>query len=839
MALLMGLLSLVLWNPQACSCYDRAQEISAELFSHDLVALPGKGARNYDFDMPVTVTQLQEHYRYEWGWRKSKFVNRSVGVSGLLKPRMHELVRRTWMPPKELTGRAGAIRIKGPRLDITRLIVHFPPRTGESHLQGQYKECVDKLVGGLDKVMKEIPRRSLPVVLGDVNDGFRMRRGDQGRWTAYTDRYVASWLPQREHYAATKLRAFMEDWDMAARSAYMLDGPTYYGAMSQSHIDHILLPVEAPQPLRCAALYRNMRRLQLAKVREPRDHVPIAMVMQMEYGVPLRHPRLRIDTGAMMSALTTGQGRADYLEALEYEVCLKGQEIKAAALHPYTDEMWALVSGAVRIAAAKVSPPQPIVRRELSVERRRLLEVRRQLRGALDADDDSQATTQLELVMVARRMRKLRRCEEAARRQQLLDEASQHWRARRFLDLHQVRVPLARNRRAPRKRTYGIPRPPVPGVRAWGQFLAMDGSQGGMKAEPVEIAALEDDYIQRIIEGEDELFPAAAVQQQVKEDEWNMVWWLRRCRKRRSWPSWGVPAEAMSRAMRPQAVHGGRSCGGVGHDDALVGRRSSRHAADEMALGKYTRRLLRCDAPKFREVMMLFLTRLRRASCTPLVWHRSEAFPLPKGLGRAGPAGLRLIHSFDPGAMAWLGGLRPRQRDPPSWAHGGWAYKSRVAPLMIQQINAWKAAKAGKTVALVLFDATNAFASSEKESLNVGANECWGRMHAVHLEDYHTYAHMQLQTPGGLRYYRPMQGGFMGHVWAPMEFNVDYQKALDEWVVQGRWHRDECRQFVGRNLADGSLHDTAIHLRRRHCLLLRGRLGQGAGRLCCQVGVTC
>lgn len=144
-------------------------------------------------------------YRYEWGWRKSKFVNRSAGVSVLMKPRMHELARSTWMPPKELTGRAGAVRIKGPHTDITLLIVYFPPRTGESHLQGQYKECVEKLVGLLDKVVKEIPRRSLPVVLGDINDGFGMRRGDQGRWMTYEDRYVAWRTPQREHYAATKL----------------------------------------------------------------------------------------------------------------------------------------------------------------------------------------------------------------------------------------------------------------------------------------------------------------------------------------------------------------------------------------------------------------------------------------------------------------------------------------------------------------------------------------------------------------------------------------------------------------------------------------------------------
>lgn len=172
-----------------------------------------------------------------------------------------------------------------------------------------------------------------------------------------------------------------------------------------------------------------MRRLQLAKVREPRDHVPIVMVMQMEYGVPLRHPRVRVDIGAMMSALTTGHGRAQYLAALEEEVRLKDQDIKAAALLPYMDEMLALLSSAVRSAAAQVFLPQPRGRRELSLERRRLLGERRELRGALDVDDDARATTQLELVMVARRMRKLRRLEESER------EAWQHLRARRFHDM--------------------------------------------------------------------------------------------------------------------------------------------------------------------------------------------------------------------------------------------------------------------------------------------------------------------------------------------------------------------------------------------------------------------
>lgn len=147
---------------------------------------------------------------------------------------------------------------------------------------------------------------------------------------------------------------------------------------------------------------------------------------------------------------------------------------------------------------------------------------------------------------------------------------------------------------------------------------------------------------------------------------------------------------------------------------------------------------------------------------------------------------------------------------PPSWAHGGWAHKSRIAPIMIQQINVWKAARRGKTVALAFFDATNAFAGSAKESLNAVANECWERSDAIHLEDYHRHAHVQLQTPGGLQYNGPMQGGFTGHVWAPLEVNIDYQKVRDSWVVEGRWQEELCRQLVGRNPVDNTLHDTAM-----------------------------
>lgn len=331
-----------------------------------------------------------------------------------------------------------------------------------------------------------------------------------------------------------------------------------------------------------------------------------------------------------------------------------------------------------------------------------------------------------------------------------------------------------------------------------------------MKADKIDMDAYAERYKQDIVDAGDELFPMQAVQYQVKEDAWHMAGWLRRCCKRRSWPAWGVPAEAMLMAMRPQVVHSGHARGGVGHDDAPAGPVSSRHAAEEMDLGRYTRRSLRCAAPRFRELLQKFLVRVRRTRCTPLVWHRSEAFPLFKGLWRAGPPGLRLIHSFDPGAMSWFGGLRHKEQDPPPWAHGGWAHKSRVAPLMIQQINAWKAAQCGKTVVLSFFDATNASASSTKEALDSVANEMWPRCDAVHLEDYHRHAHMQLQTPGGYQYYRPMQGGFTGYVWAPLEFNIDYQKVLCDWVVEGRWQQDVCRQFVGRCPADGSLQDTAM-----------------------------
>lgn len=299
---------------------------------------------------------------------------------------------------------------------------------------------------------------------------------------------------------------------MAARSAHMLDGPTWYGAHNQSHIDHILMPVEAPHPIRCVAMYHSMHRLQLAKVCEPRDHVPVLMIMQMEYGVPHKHERIRLDTGAIMKALTTGQGRSTYLQELEGQVSEVRDKIAEAEQLPYTDDLRDLLAGAVRRAAVAAFLPQTQERRELSAERNKLLEERRGLRGALDADGDEVFTTQLALALVARRMRTLRRREEAARRQQLLDEAWQRWKARRFHDIHQVRVRLARNRRAPRKRTYGIPRPPVPGVRACHRFLARDGCEGGMRAEKIDIVDYARSYIQEIVEADDEPFPLQDVQ---------------------------------------------------------------------------------------------------------------------------------------------------------------------------------------------------------------------------------------------------------------------------------------------------------------------------------------
>lgn len=142
---------------------------------------------------------------------------------------------------------------------------------------------------------------------------------------------------------------------------------------------------------------------------------------------------------------------------------------------------------------------------------------------------------------------------------------------------------------------------------------------------------------------------------------------------------------------------------------------------------------------------------------------------------KIGPGGLRLIHVCPRTAGAWFGGLR-RARAPAEeryWSHGSIGLQPRIAPLLIQMATQCRSRQAGGSVAVALYDATNAFSRSRLDSLNEAANVMWRRPGAVHVEDHLRWHYFQLRGQE-----------LMEFVWSPALFNYGYAVAIDKWLQE-------------------------------------------------------
>lgn len=145
---------------------------------------------------------------------------------------------------------------------------------------------------------------------------------------------------------------------------------------------------------------------------------------------------------------------------------------------------------------------------------------------------------------------------------------------------------------------------------------------------------------------------------------------------------------------------------------------------------------------------------------------------------------------------------------PPTYFHGGLPGRCREGAILAQQAAAWRVAKAGRIALLVLFDATNAFCCSDKAALDAVT----GGMNALSaplLRDYHKWGHFHLRAAGAEQpLLRPGRGGMMGHVWAPYEFNRDYEGGVHESLNQTRSSDMHLHSaLVGRDVVGSSILD--------------------------------
>ena len=262
--MIVGMLAITLYNPLAATEELRLQEISHEFKKHDVVALIGSHTKAYE---AIVKQRLIHHTAYKWGWSRGRWTNRAAGITIMLGKQWKEAsVVRLWVPPAGLAGRGAAMRIRQGKLDLTILALYFPPRAG-----GVYKQCVERVMDFAQSVMRELPGRTTPVVLMDLNDGMG-KEVVGGFERPIPSTAVGDACRSVEHWAGHSMREFAEEHDMVVVDSFYHTGPTYYGAGTKSYTDHILLPQGVlPNVEYCCTAMGAMKRLQIIQTVAPRD----------------------------------------------------------------------------------------------------------------------------------------------------------------------------------------------------------------------------------------------------------------------------------------------------------------------------------------------------------------------------------------------------------------------------------------------------------------------------------------------------------------------------------------------------------------------------------------
>jgi len=122
-------MKLIQYNPLSAATLDRQEQIAHELPNADLIALIGTAQRTAPGDRDITQIKLTDRYsRISWGWAPSRYVNKSAGITFLIKHSLATAVRQVLRPPDELRGRLAGIRIRNTTKDLLVLAAYIPPR---------------------------------------------------------------------------------------------------------------------------------------------------------------------------------------------------------------------------------------------------------------------------------------------------------------------------------------------------------------------------------------------------------------------------------------------------------------------------------------------------------------------------------------------------------------------------------------------------------------------------------------------------------------------------------------------------------------------------------------
>ena len=156
--------------------------------------------------------------------------------------------------------------------------------------------------------------------MADANGDFGLDRNEEGRMVTTKGIVVGGIRPKEENSNSRDMRKTAQESFLAVPTTWHDIGSTFFADHGRSsRIDHIVVPQAALELVRsCRTLPIAGRRLQPFRTRERREHISVAIEIEMPLRCrPYAEARIRIDRTELMRCVTKGEKRQEFLDCLE------------------------------------------------------------------------------------------------------------------------------------------------------------------------------------------------------------------------------------------------------------------------------------------------------------------------------------------------------------------------------------------------------------------------------------------------------------------------------------------------------------------------------------------
>ena len=433
---------IVSYNCMSAVEASRIQDFTEHLQIAQVLCLQGTRFR---INSPYIGCRHDNFFAIWWGYGRGTHTSRSTGCSTCINNRFRKErdIAGIFFPPKTLSGRGGAVRLRHCAADVVVMNLFFPSRVVSGKGVQLYKTAVDEPQHWAREAPFLTKARSSIFVCLDLNDKLGLPAPGEA------SQAVGLLALGDEGYAAQGFRRLLNEFDLAAFNTWSGGQATYFGFnQRESRIDFVCGPRQKlPLCKNVPVLMMQGRKLQTVNSSSKFDHYPV--MLNVEYRLEFssivqdQHTAWDRDT-PVAAAISKTASREGFLAAGE-QMCLekKAEWMKLEA-GDSVDLAWeSFIDDLKKVALTffENNKDSTCDLRKLRREIRTLLRERAELRLALgrvkhDASEDLHLSRNISLS--TGRLKKEKKAQHQQLQQQLEEEVWPYWKEQKPMMLGEL-----------------------------------------------------------------------------------------------------------------------------------------------------------------------------------------------------------------------------------------------------------------------------------------------------------------------------------------------------------------------------------------------------------------